>query len=450
MFKKFIQDPDSWEGFITGAAGTGKTTGLAEIVKHCQANDIAVIVCAFTHKACGILKDKLPADTDVKTLHSVLRKRPTINDLALKAKDIEKSRQHGKPDQYQLMLVDEFSQVGEQDYMDIGAMQDPTYDGEPVMKVIYIGDMNQLPPVGDIQTITPSGQYWHKLTRSRRLTGDSPLLGTLTDLVAMIEGGPTKALEPNKNFKRGKHIVKHFALKRIAYEEQGKLNEFDSVMLAFTNERVESLNAEIEGRNTPAHNDSLFSPTTRKHYIMDHFVDGSIVNSISKAFGDDELGLLSKYKTLEHLIVMTKQEEAIKFIQTHAMEDGEFETYACVFGHYQYKLLTDEYKQLAADSNAEIERVHKSRAKVWAAANPHDKLARARAKAWRDYLTFKECVICLDFPHAMTVHKSQGSTYQTVYIDTDDIHKCANRDFKLYLRLLYVAISRASDTVITN
>jgi hypothetical protein len=87
---------------------------------------------------------------------------------------------------------------------------------------------------------------------------------------------------------------------------------------------------------------------------------------------------------------------------------------------------------------------------VWASLNSHTKLARARAKAWRDYLTFKEYVICLDFPHAMTVHKSQGSTYNTVYLDSDDLYLCATRNFNLYLKLMYVAISRASNKVYTN
>ena len=74
-------------------------------------------------------------------------------------------------------------------------------------------------------------------------------------------------------------------------------------------------------------------------------------------------------------------------------------------------------------------------------------MARQRAKAWRDHLTFNDLVLCIDFPYAMTVHKSQGSTYDEVYIDSDDLYKCAENNFSLYLKLLYVAISRAKHDV---
>tara|TARA_R110002020_G_scaffold58812_1_gene161092 strand:+ start:1 stop:1338 length:1338 start_codon:yes stop_codon:yes gene_type:complete len=46
---------------------------------------------------------------------------------------------------------------------------------------------------------------------------------------------------------------------------------------------------------------------------------------------------------------------------------------------------------------------------------------------------------------ASTVHRSQGSTYSTVFIDTQDILKC--KDNATRYRLLYVAISRAKSKV---
>ena len=438
-FIEFLSDPEAWDLYITGPAGTGKTTALGELANHCLQANIEFVVCAFTHKACGILAEKLPAGTPIRTLHSVLRKRPSINDRATKAKHVEVSRQHDKPEKYQLMLVDEFSMVGEQDYMDIVAMQDPEYEADVAMKVVYIGDLNQLPPVGDMQTITPEDPWWIKLTTIHRQKDGNQLLGTLGDLVDMLQGGKPKALESNKNFIRGVDIVEKYKL----YNDH---LDADPVLLAYTNMRVESLNAQIAGKDTPDHTDVLFSPTTRMHYIMDHFIETSKVESIVTAFGGEELLFNTKYKTLEHLITM----QNVQFIQLHTEAEGEFVTHACVFGHYQYKLALDELKFAAANSNKEIEHIHKTSAKMWAGANPHSKLTRARSKAWRDYLTFKDCVICLDFPYAMTVHKSQGSTYDTVFIDTDDLYKCAERNFELYLRLMYVAISRASNIVYTN
>jgi exodeoxyribonuclease-5 len=434
-FIAFMNDPDAWELYITGGPGTGKTTGLGELTNYCMQNDIEAITCAYTHKACGILASKLPAGTNIATLHSVLRKRPMINDQALKAQHIEVSRQHGKPNSYQIMFVDEYSMVGEQDLMDITAMQDPEYEADVAMKVVYIGDPNQLPPVGDIQAITPSGPWWIKLTQVYRQAEDNELLDTIYAIKDMIEGGPVQSLPENKNFIRGMDIVNRYKDDR----------QTDKVILAYTNQRVESLNAEIQGYMVPLHGDDVFSPTTRELYLVEDFIESYQVVSIIKAFGDEELGFNSKYKTLEHLITM----DGIQFIQLHN-QDEESVTHACIFGHYQYKIKLEALKCEAANTNRNIESTHKVSAKVWASLNSHTKLARARAKAWRDYLTFKECVICLDFPHAMTVHKSQGSTYNTVYLDSDDLYLCATRNFNLYLKLMYVAISRASNKVYTN
>ena len=47
---------------------------------------------------------------------------------------------------------------------------------------------------------------------------------------------------------------------------------------------------------------------------------------------------------------------------------------------------------------------------------------------------------------ASTVHKAQGSTLDTVFIDLDDISKCTQK--QLTAKLLYVAASRARKKII--
>lgn len=49
-------------------------------------------------------------------------------------------------------------------------------------------------------------------------------------------------------------------------------------------------------------------------------------------------------------------------------------------------------------------------------------------------------------PYSITAHQSQSSTYSTVFIDLPDIMR--NKKFDEMLRILYVAVSRASDEVI--
>ena len=70
----------------------------------------------------------------------------------------------------------------------------------------------------------------------------------------------------------------------------------------------------------------------------------------------------------------------------------------------------------------------------------------AKAKEWHDYFGIKNTWGDLRSPYACTIHKSQGSTYDKVFIDLSDIGRCnISTDVA---RMLYVAISRASRQVI--
>lgn len=437
-FESFIADIDAWDMFIEGPAGTGKTTSLRELVQYCIDNNIPYTVCAYTHKACGILMSKLPLGARVQTLHSYLRKRPAINQDATKQEHVNINVRTGAIDEVpKVMFLDEYSMVGEKDYMDIREKQDPEYEGAPDLKVVYIGDPHQLPPVGDMQTVSADGDYIVRLTKIYR--NDNPLQTPLTKLIGMIEGGKPEPIDEVPGyFERGRDIVG-------LYERDTE----DRVILAYTNRRVQELNAMLEGYDLPEENNHegsiLFSPTTNKTYTFERWVPLDEVTQISIHYSDP-LSLGSKYKTLEHLI----HTELCDFIEV-LDEENEPQVFAVVFGHYDYRQKLNDLTKAAADSNKAIEDQFKGyKAAGWARANPTHPLARARSKAWRDCLSFKDCVICLDWPYAMTVHKSQGSTYEHVYIDTDDLYIAATRDFSMYVKLMYVAISRASKKVITS
>lgn len=438
VFKAFMGDKDAWDMYVTGPAGTGKTTCMKDSVKYCIDNDIAYIVCAYTHKACDILRTKLPEGAAITTLHSFLKKRPTINQNATDKKRLQSSMQQGSPDRPVVMFIDEYSMVGERDGMDIVALQDEEYEGQPAMKVCWYGDKNQLDPVGDMPYVYPDGDYVVTLTKIWRQAGDNPIMDTLTALVGMIEGTQDMApLEAHATFVRSINIVEH-----IKYMKVPTTNR---VLLAYTNKRVEELNAEIQGYAEPMCDDMVFSPTTKHHYKFLRWADPAGLTYIDTPYNGD-LHLGSKYQTLEYLI----KSGHCRFAE---LEDGDGNVLvsAVVFGHYQYKLKNDELKAAAAKSNKDIEVANpKYKAAAWAKHNSKTKLARARAKAWRDFLSFDECVMCIDFPHAMTVHKSQGSTYDTVYIDTEDLYQCARTNVQQYLKLMYVAISRTSNIVYTN
>ena len=418
---EFLEDEDALEMFITGQAGTGKTTGLAKLVQYCIEHDIDHTVCAYTHKACGILRSKLPDGANVQTLHKYLKKRPTINTEAKNHKHIEKSMKHGISARTSVLFIDEYSMVGEADLMDIR---------EEDTKVVWLGDPNQLPPVGDVQSVVPYGKYAKTLTKVYRQAADNPLMATLGQLVSFIEGKPSEPLHESDKFIRNQDIAEWYDNDRMS-------DSFDGVMLAFTNKQVQHLNAQAQGRDMPEKGDRLFSPTTKHHYTFVEWLDTTY--QIDLPFGDP-LPLGSKYRTLEHLLTQDYKLASV------VDDDGDELIFMCEFGHYAYKTTAEGLKKAAAASNSDIG----DKAAQWARQHPNDAKSKTRAKAWRNFLSFNEAVICLDFAHAMTVHKSQGSTYKSVYLDTDDLGIMADINYTTYLKLMYVAVSRASDYVVTS
>ena len=72
----------------------------------------------------------------------------------------------------------------------------------------------------------------------------------------------------------------------------------------------------------------------------------------------------------------------------------------------------------------------------------HD--ARANPKLWKKFWALKELFHEIKYAYAITAHRSQGSTYEQVFVDYQDI--LYNRNRKEAFQCLYVACSRPTLT----
>ncbi len=438
VFSNFITDPEAFDMFITGQAGTGKTTILYDIVELLLHDKIPHVVCAYTHKAANVLRSKLPKETDIRTLHSFLRKRPGINENAKTHSHMNTTTQFGEPQKIQLLIVDEFSMVGEKDVLSIGELQDPDYTGNPEMKVLYVGDPFQIPPVGAPQVLNPERCKYHAhLTQVHRQEENSNLLDIICQIVDMIDTGETTKLEPNPQFQRGVNIISVYT--QLLHQNK------DAQMLAYTNRRVQQLNQLIYNQVKSFLPNPMmrWCPTLKQMIEWSSDITPESIDILNTPSGDMIWG--SKYKTLEHLVNMSNSYpiEFGRFVD----DEGESLTLAYVFGHGDYNDIVKSLKTQAVEVNQQIP---SQNPKKWAQAHPHHKLSRRRAKIWRDLLTFMDCVVCVDYPFAMTVHKSQGSTYDYVLIDNEDLSITKAYSMETYLKLLYVGVSRASKAVFLN
>lgn len=132
--KKWFTSQTKQQRFIlAGLAGTGKTTIVKCIIEELNLAEDEVCFCAFTGKAAMVLTQKgTPAVTMHKLMYDV-SEDPLTHDPVFTRKDrLDKK--------LRLIVVDEASMVSKEMQKDIESYE---------IKILYVGDHGQLPPVGD-------------------------------------------------------------------------------------------------------------------------------------------------------------------------------------------------------------------------------------------------------------------------------------------------------------
>jgi exodeoxyribonuclease V alpha subunit len=172
---------------LCGAAGTGKTTVLASIVKAIRKVDgigASVIVLAPTGKAADrarevFLRDKEVGGTvDTATIHSFLAKRGWLNDNMT-------FKQFGgmQETERQTIIIDECSMMD----LQLFATLFRAVNWSTVKRLILVGDPNQLPPIGTGRVFADIVDY----CRNAALESISELTANLRQLESRVEGKGT-------------------------------------------------------------------------------------------------------------------------------------------------------------------------------------------------------------------------------------------------------------------
>ncbi|WP_038345646.1 ATP-dependent DNA helicase [Acinetobacter sp. A47] len=392
---KFLSARDSHVFVLKGFAGTGKTTLVKQVLEHIpKADELAKIInpkhrprevflTATTHKAAEALS--VAADQDVNTIHSHLEIR-VHTDYSTGENTLK--RKYGAADiEDQIIFIDEASYIDEK-------LLKMILFATKSSKIVFMGDPTQLTPVGlDHTPVFERGFPEAVLTKVVRQDDGNPIKEISHRLRQFILG----EVETFPRFKvDGKHI------QRVDRETFDSLvmAEFtnpdwkmkDSKMLAWTNARVNKYNKALR----------------------------------KKATGRPELAK-GDYAVNNHHVQVNK--EAIKTDATVLITAIEP---AVRYGYSGKNIDTDKCRGLFQLDN-------------WA---DYDKaLSEAvEEKNASKVKEIKETWCDLRAAYCCTVNKSQGSTFQKVFIDLDDICRC--RDMNQLARMLYVAISRAKSTVI--
>lgn len=399
---------------ITGKAGTGKTTLVNFLLKELKIREegrgYKKSVCsAPTNKAVKVLKSKIAENVNenyFQTTHSALKLKRVINykDGSIEFKP-EKIYNGNVPLKWvSILIIDEASMLNSKLLKYIEEFSEN-------IKVIFIGDEGQLPPVGE-----PYSPVFHS---------DYPIL-ELTEIIRQKEGNPIIDLSRNLELIKSKVDTRtsiggyifsndlHRVIKTLAH-----VNGTDELKyLAWTNREVDFVNNKV------------------REYIYGNPKKIELGESLifNAPYGDF---FTNEEVTVEELDIIEK----------------DFFIYEVMNPNYNTDNL-DTPKKLSKNINLKIYVVNRniyilheeSEAKYKEVLKEIKSLIAINLLSWDSYYNFVEYFADIKYNHAITVHKSQGSSYDQVIINIRDLN--LNKDDNEREKLLYTAITRAKDLVI--
>ncbi len=168
---------------VSGRAGSGKTFAIANSV-----TDRKALFLAPTHPACTVLAQELQDKRHkVATIHSAIGWHRYRNDDLVWVDGYRPAKEQNSElfSDSDIIIVDEFSMVGS---VLFGAVEE--YAKEFALPVVYSGDRFQLPPVKDREIIMDQGFDTVTLKGSMRFPEDSEIFRLGETLRDCIEAGP--------------------------------------------------------------------------------------------------------------------------------------------------------------------------------------------------------------------------------------------------------------------
>ena len=402
--------------YITGYAGTGKSTALLKQLTTIAGKDKddTIVLCP-THKAAHRLLPKIPFGIEIKTIHSLLGWIPAINENAEKIEHIDiVAKTDRKIEEYNTFIIDEGGMMSEEMFMELVAKIEDArnFDTESIKIYVYLDPYQLLPVKG--RQIQLDEEFTTKLTTQHR--AESPdVVALFTKFVEFLEG--TNANDLKIQFSDN--------VKKVSTTEAVQLFDINNDrLLAYTNEVVGWYNKEIamyNGIQSFAGQYVQLGSSPDLVYVEEVLDKSNIVLSdVITWYLDSELLLQNskisaKYMELEFSTLLKL--DAVEFVKVSI--GGTTKIVPVVLGIYNAYSVTKQIKAAAIKDKKNYKFIY------------------ALNKAFT-----------MDYKFASTVHKAQGSEFDVVFIDINDIKKSILPNYyATYARLMYVALSRAKKKV---
>lgn len=399
---------DDKEFIISGPAGVGKTYLMNFIVdctmpryhETCKLVGIdpvytQVVMTATTNKAADVLAQatRRPAGTIHSFLNLTVR-----NDYSTGKTTLNRTR-NWEVHQNKIIFIDECSMIDSDLYRAIN-------EGTVKCKIVYVGDHCQLAPVQEkLSPVYRQNSPFYELTEQMRNSGQPALMAICQQLRETVETGVFKPIQIIPG------VINHvddYMMERAINHYFGQQTDVSRI-LAYTNNRVIQYNDHIRDiRGLPV----LYQPG---EYLVNngpvkigrHTLPAEATVKVLKDHGASKIDITPDVMLdVQRLQIMVGM----------GMGNADCASYADVMVPTNRDHFTALVKYFA------------------------------KQKQWDRHFHLKETYPDLRPRDAATVHKSQGSTYETTFIDLSNISTCNMAD--QVARMLYVAFSRAKHEIV--
>ena len=465
---------------LQGPAGTGKTSVIGYLQKYL--NNYNFVYMAPTHAATAELAfatSKLGNTLLPMTVQSAFFSKVNpvtgIKEAAMTKKLIKRLGLFNN-----IIVLDESSMLTNREYDLISEIL-----SQNNIKIIYMGDFKQIP---EVDPTNPE-----KKNISKAFTNNKQI--QLTEVKRTNSDSILEMLENIRNNPNDKIPIVKTDLTQLAYLNLNNFNENivkffnkdpeNTVLINYTNNGVQEYNRKIResiGRRGDLQKDDIIvgylGYATKQ--IEESNIANSIrytVNSVEKIDSYYQINASSKkLEVLKNLGVSVNENATTNYLQLSRndsfnfseLKENDFEKNNKIISDVMVKLYETKQKALNSKTAAAWANFYNTLDTVGRFLASHElgntyvynpqlkKMELYNYEKHKNILNnYPELKIekGLDFGHAVTIHKSQGSTVKNVFFDASSLPK--SNISKLYMNdiligsekhsLLYVGVSRASD-----
>lgn len=436
---------------LCGPGGVGKTFVTNYIISTCKYANSAIRCTSPTHKACRVFSAAI-GGKDVYTIQATFGFR-----LDLNLENFNPDRPQFNPkakaklDNIRVLFIDESSMLPASL---VGYIMKTCKEKQ--IKIIFIGDDNQLPPVNEKKsTAFARCAKIYYLTTIVRQEQDNPIRGLLQMLRKDID---------NRSFNFINYISKHIG--ESYYNEVGEgftitnpLGFKQCIDISFNDEKFTE---NIDMYRIIAYTNLRIS--SWNNYVRNYIIKGSDKGVLTK----NDLIMSNETIVDDFLspVIINSEEYIIKDIVNYVDSTYGFKGYMVKFQLIHGGKVTSPLFVIDSKDINSIILYDRTLNELLISAK--QATGGTRVSKWKEYFNFKKKYLLItnivdrnnniktraniDYGFAITSHKSQGSTYDNVFVDINDIVFDRNNRIRTntdeVLRMLYVACSRARKQLI--